>query len=409
MALLFRTHFSLALENVRHNRGRTFLSALGIGIGVASIVLILSLTGAVNDLVGVSVKNNHANLILVRPASGKGLTENIIDELSTNNQYARSDLTLEDVKSLRRIKDVTAVAPLAISTGNIVVEQNVKPAITLVASSKELQKIAGLSLKSGGFLDATETKSVAVVGANIATKIFNNNAITKTFTYKGKRFLIVGVLNPTEAPLNFNGVDFDNAILIDAEFAADFEKSIQIQQIDITTKTTDQVPKISQTVSAILQDSRGGSDATFNVLKGSDNLHPAGSLLAIVSALLTLVASVSLIVGGVGIMNIMLVSVSERTREIGIRKAIGASSGQIMMQFLFESIVISVIGGVIGIILGYGVAFLLSLVTPFTPHISWRILVLTGATSLTVGVMFGIYPAMKAALKDPIASLKFYR
>ena len=125
--------------------------------------------------------------------------------------------------------------------------------------------------------------------------------------------------------------------------------------------------------------------------------------------MLTLVASISLIVGGVGIMNIMLVSVSERTREIGIRKAVGASSGNILLQFLFESIILSFIGGIMGIALSYATAFAISLITPFAPHISWSILGITCLTSLIVGVIFGVYPAAKAATKDPITSLKVYR
>ena len=108
-------------------------------------------------------------------------------------------------------------------------------------------------------------------------------------------------------------------------------------------------------------------------------------------------------------MNIMLVSVSERTREIGIRKAVGASSGNILLQFLFESIILSVIGGLMGFALGYLCAFLISLITPFTPHISWQILIVTGLTSLITGIIFGVYPAAKAASKDPITSLKYYR
>ena len=125
--------------------------------------------------------------------------------------------------------------------------------------------------------------------------------------------------------------------------------------------------------------------------------------------MLTLVASISLVVGGVGIMNIMLVSVSERTREIGIRKSVGASSGNILLQFLFESTILSVMGGILGFALGYIGAFIISLLTPFAPHISWGILGITGGVSLFVGILFGIYPAIKAASKDPITSLKFYR
>ena len=233
-------------------------------------------------------------------------------------------------------------------------------------------------------------------------------AITKTFNYNGQQFMVVGVLDEVKDPINFNGVDLDNSILINIKFASTFESSIQIQQINVRTDTTDAVASTVEKIKEKLSESKRG-DESFELITGETNLHPAGSLLSIVSSMLTLVASISLIVGGVGIMNIMLVSVSERTREIGIRKAVGASGGNILLQFLFEAIILSVLGSLMGFILGYVFAFLISLITPFAPHISWESLGITGAVSIIVGVIFGIYPAIKAASKDPITSLKFYR
>ena len=250
---------------------------------------------------------------------------------------------------------------------------------------------------------------VAVLGYNVAEQLFGTTeAATRTFNYGGQQFMVVGVIDKTNDPINFNGVNFDESILINIDFASTFESSIQIQQINIRTETTDAV---NDTISAINEklSKAKKSDKDYKIVSGTENLHPAGSLLSIISNMLTLVASISLVVGGVGIMNIMLVSVSERTREIGIRKAVGASSGHILLQFLFESIILSVIGGLMGFILGYIFAFLISLVTPFAPHISWQILGITGGVSLIVGVLFGVYPALKAARKDPITSLKFYR
>ena len=410
MALLINTHFHLAIDSLRKNRGRTFLSALGIAIGVASIVLILSLTGGINSLISANTDKNNANLILVRPSNNKDVTENIIDELTANSQYTKSNLTLDDVKTLKDIKDVSAVAPIAITNTAVSVGNRTYQGVDVVATSSDLHQIVSLPLKSGQFLGGDLQDNVAVVGYDLATQLFGTtDAIAKTFSYQGKKFIVVGVLNKIDDPINFNSVDFDRAILINASYANTFETSIQIQQIDVRTANVDSV---NDTVSAIedkLTSSKNG-DNSFQIISGNDsNLQPAGSLLSIISSMLTVVASISLIVGGVGIMNIMLVSVSERTREIGIRKAVGASSGNILLQFLFESIILSVIGGLMGFALGYLCAFLISLITPFTPHISWQILIVTGLTSLITGIIFGVYPAAKAASKDPITSLKYYR
>jgi ABC-type antimicrobial peptide transport system permease subunit len=409
MALLLNTHFHLAVDSLRRNRGRTFLSALGIAIGVASIVLILSLTGGIDRLISTSSNKEYANLILVRPATSKSVTDNIIDELTSNNQYVKSNLTLDDVDTIKKVNTVSAVAPIAISNSAITIGDRIHQGIPVIATNADFQKIQSLHIKNGQFLDYSLRENVAVIGYNIAMNMFGGTeAITKTFNYNGQQFMVIGVLDEVNDPINFNGVDLDNSILINIKFASTFESSIQIQQINVRTDTTDAVSSTVETIKKNLSESKRG-DESFELITGETNLHPAGSLLSIVSSMLTLVASISLIVGGVGIMNIMLVSVSERTREIGIRKAVGASSGNILLQFLFESIILSILGSLMGFALGYIFAFLISLITPFAPHISWEILGITGAVSIVVGVIFGIYPAIKAASKDPITSLKFYR
>lgn len=409
MALLLNTHFHLAIDSLRRNRGRTFLSALGIAIGVASIVLILSLTGGINNLISANSDKANADLILVRPSTGKDATENIISELTSNSQFVKSNLTLEDVKTIDKISEVSAVAPIAASTSAIKIGDRTIQGINIVATNQEFSNVTSLHLKNGQFLDSSLRKNVAVLGYNIALQQFGGTeAITKTFTYNGQHFMVVGVLDEVNDPINYNGINVDESIIIDINYASTFESSIQIQQIDVRTATTDAVPKATELIKQNLTEAKNG-DQSFSVITSAEDMHPAGSLLSIVSSMLTLVASISLIVGGVGIMNIMLVSVSERTREIGIRKSVGASSGNILLQFLFESIILSVMGGILGFALGYIGAFVISLITPFAPHISWQILAITGAVSLIVGVLFGIYPAIKAARKDPITSLKFYR
>lgn len=410
MGLLLRTHLSIALDSLHRNRARTFLSALGIAIGVASIVLIMSLTGGIGSLISASSDKNNANLILVRPSTGKELAENLIDELTANNQYAKSSLTLDDTTSIAKLGNIEAVAPIASNISAVTIGDKSYQSINVVATNADLIKTAKLALKNGQFFEESGThNNAAVIGHDLATKLFGTTDIlARTFQYGDQKFIIIGVLEKTDSPINYNGVDFDNSILIDINFASSFESSIQIQQINVRTTTTDSTESVAEEIKTKLTNSKKG-DTTFQVLTGSSNFQPAGSLLSIISSMLTLVASISLIVGGVGIMNIMLVSVSERTREIGIRKAVGASSGNILLQFLFESIILSFIGGIMGIALGYATAFAISLITPFAPHISWSILGITCLTSLIVGVIFGVYPAAKAATKDPITSLKVYR
>lgn len=410
MGLLLRTHLSIALDSLHRNRARTFLSALGIAIGVASIVLIMSLTGGIGSLISASSDKNNANLILVRPSTGKELAENLIDELTANNQYAKSSLTLDDTTSIAKLGNIEAVSPIASNISAVTIGDKSYQSINVVATNADLIKTAKLALKNGQFFEESGThNNAAVIGHDLATKLFGTTDIlARTFQYGDQKFIIVGVLEKTDSPINYNGVDFDNSILIDINFASSFESSIQIQQINVRTTTTDSTESVAEEIKTKLTNSKKG-DTTFQVLTGSSNFQPAGSLLSIISSMLTLVASISLIVGGVGIMNIMLVSVSERTREIGIRKAVGASSGNILLQFLFESIILSFIGGIMGIALGYATAFAISLITPFAPHISWSILGITCLTSLIVGVIFGVYPAAKAATKDPITSLKVYR
>lgn len=410
MGLLLRTHLSIALDSLHRNRVRTFLSALGIAIGVASIVLIMSLTGGIGSLISASSDKNNANLILVRPSTGKELAENLIDELTANNQYAKSSLTLDDTTSIAKLGNIEAVAPIASNISAVTIGDKSYQSINVVATNADLVKTAKLALKNGQFFEESGThNNAAVIGHDLATKLFGTTDIlARTFQYGDQKFIIIGVLEKTDSPINYNGVDFDNSILIDINFANSFESSIQIQQINVRTTTTDSTESVAEEIKTKLTNSKKG-DTTFQVLTGSSNFQPAGSLLSIISSMLTLVASISLIVGGVGIMNIMLVSVSERTREIGIRKAVGASSGNILLQFLFESIILSFIGGIMGIALGYVIAFAISLITPFAPHISWSILGITCLTSLIVGVIFGVYPAAKAATKDPITSLKVYR
>ena len=409
MALLFRTHYELAKSSLKRNRTRSFLTCLGISIGVASIVLILSLMGSISSLVSSQVSKIGSNLIVVRPSSTLSTVDSIVNELTASSQYLKSNLTLKDLSTIEKIDNVAAASPLAVSVNSLKGETNtVVPSATVVGTNPDFIKIQNLNLQSGTFIREDSETPTAVIGTKLANALFGTaEPIGKAITLLGTRFIIIGVLSEVDDPINFNNVDLDNSLFVCASVLNKIDNSLQIQQINIRVENTGSLTETASTIRESLIAAKAG-DANFVVLKGDEITHPAGSLLSIVSGILSVVAGISLIVGGIGIMNIMLVSVAERTHEIGIRKAIGATSGNIRFQFLIESLILSAIGGLMGLILGYLLSFLLCLITPFNPFISWQILAITFGVSVLTGLIFGLYPAMKAAHKNPIYSLKFW-
>ena len=183
------------------------------------------------------------------------------------------------------------------------------------------------------------------------------------------------------------------------------DTNLQIQQINVKVANEEKTPVTAEKIDQILSESKHG-EKNYLVAYGDQISHPAGSLFDIVSGMLTLVAGISLVVGGIGVMNIMLVSVAERTHEIGVRKAVGASNMNIFLQFLFESLILCILGGIAGLGLGYVFAFLVSIITPFNPYIDLNICLAAIGISVIVGTIFGLYPAIKASRRSPIESLK---
>ena len=410
MALLVRTHYRLARAAIKENRTRSFLTCLGIAIGVASIILILSLMGSISNLVKEQTKEIGADLIVVRPSSTKDNLTNIVEELTSANSFQKSNLSIKDVKTIKEVENVSAVAPIAISTNTVTSEKNTFESVPILGTNSDYVKIEPLALRYGSFLTDTEDSKSVVLGHTLSLALFNtiNSTIGKTVTIMGEKFMVIGVLDEVEKSINFDNVDYDNTLIMDINSLDKITGSTQIQQINVKAENTDSLAPISDNINTALENQKQG-DKNFSVTYGDDITHPASNLFTIISGMLAIVAGISLVVGGIGVMNIMLVSVAERTHEIGIRKAVGASSRNILIQFLFEALILSIMGGILGLALGYILAFLLSVITPFAPFISWQILAVTFLTTLIIGIIFGIYPALKAATKNPIDSLKHYR
>ncbi|MDO5480134.1 MAG: ABC transporter permease [Candidatus Saccharibacteria bacterium] len=409
MSMLFRTHLRLARASVKQNRTRSFLTCLGIAIGIASIILILSLTGSISNLIKGEVKDIGSDLVVVRPSRSKDAVTSFVEELTMASTFEKSSLSLLDVSSISAVEGVTAVAPIAISTNTLMNDENTIPSATILGTTPDFNTIEPLALKYGVFLNEKNTDSAVVIGHDLALHLYNtSNPIGRTLSFYGRRFIVVGVLDEIEEAVNFDNVNFNNVLFMDINTMENLMDSVQIQQINVRVLNTSILEPVADNIYKTLKENRYG-DTNFSVAYGDAITHPASNLLNVISGMLALVAGISLVVGGIGVMNIMLVSVSERTYEIGIRKAVGASAYNVLMQFMFEALILSTLGSILGIFLGYFLAFLVSTVTPFGPYISWEIIAITVVTTVGVGLIFGTYPALKAARKKPIDSLRHYQ
>ena len=409
MKFLFFNHLQNANDSLRSNRTRTALTITGVAIGIASIVAILSLGAGASRIVGDQVTKLGGNIALIRPSMPDGYKLEEVAGGQTQNTFATSSLSEGDVPIVRTVEHVEAVAPLMTFVGTVHSKVGSMQHGIIVGTTPDLIKTNQLKIASGQFLDDTANSQTAVIGAQFAIELFGTEeALGKTFNFRDNQFRVTGVLERQNTPLNYNGVDFDSAAFISCQaMAPSLKDAAQIQQINLSVDSIENLQGAIDAVSEKLSSAHRG-EKDFSVLASGDIAQPTSQLFFAIAGAVAVIASISLIVGGVGIMNIMLVSVAERTREIGIRKAVGGTQSDIVWQFLIESLILSIIGGFVGIILGYALAFITSLFLTFNPALSWEIALIAMAVSALVGVVFGLYPAIRAARKDPIESLRQY-
>jgi putative ABC transport system permease protein len=401
-----------SLANFRSHKMRAFLTVLGIVIGVMTVISILSLIQGMNASVEKQIQSLGSNTIMVQKAVwGMGRLD--IEEISK-----RKDLTLDDADAIALLPAVARVSPVkSRQLASVKYRGRKATDVEVDGSNADLQYVGNYSVESGRFLtkdDYQHRAHVCVIGGYVVDNLFpNEDPVGKELNLGTGRFLIVGVLARKGS---FLGQSQDAMIIIPYPtfeltfpkaqgFSALFGLSIQVQ-----ARSTADIEKAVDQIRELMRRRRGLSfDKPDNFgINTQDTIRAIyKNITGVAYIVMIAVAAISLLVGGIGIMNIMLVSVTERTKEIGLRKALGASSQNILVQFLTEAVILSGIGGLIGVGLGLGIAGIISAVTPLKAAAPIWTIFLGFGFSAVVGIFFGIYPANRAARLNPIEALRY--
>lgn len=400
----------MAIASIGATKWRSFLTMLGVIIGVMSVVTIVSLGEGVKQQLTSQIKQGGADLITIRGGQvatrdnkGKVVSVNLL------NLFAGATLSDADYQLVQKLPDVQLAAPFAVVPGVARTENGGQAPRTAIVATNEKGALAlNQEIIYGGFFTSQDNKSaVAVIGKRAAENLFKENVpIGKSFELRGHTLTVRGVFREFDASPLTPGVDYNNAIFIPYEYAKELAAS-PLQPYQILIRPTKNKPPgpLAEKITADLTAAHGGQ-TDFTVLQATDNIQVAGGILNLLTSMVSAVAAISLLVGGIGIMNIMLVAVSERTHEIGIRKSIGATNRQILNQFLTEAAVLSSVGGMLGVLLSLLANYLLRVFTDLQPVITLPVMGAAVVVALLVGTFFGMTPALKAARKDPIEALR---
>jgi putative ABC transport system permease protein len=399
----FLETFRVAFEAILSNKVRSGLTMLGVIIGVLAVILLVSIGEGARLYITKELTGLGTNLLIITP--GKTTTSGGFHPPSAGTVRK---LTYDDSLALRRRAWLlTDAVPIVLGTGKVKY-QNRGRDTTVIGTTAEFERVRNLFVDTGSFVTQADVDSkakVVVVGRKVKDELFGEeNALGRVVMLSDARYRVVGVMRKKGMSL---GWDVDDVVFIPVTSGQElFDTDAIFEIIASTPRAEDTDRAIAQIKDILIR--RHAHKEDFTIQTQGALLSTMNTILGVLTAVLGGIAGISLLVGGIGIMNIMLVSVRERTREIGIRKALGARKQDILWQFMIEAVTLSAAGGVIGIVLGVGLALLIPVFVDVLPtSISvWSILTaffFSGA----VGVFFGVYPARRAALQDPIQALRY--
>lgn len=411
----FRQAIKNTIQSLLANKVRSFLTILGIVIGVSAVVIIMAVGAGAQSLILNQIESLGGNIIGVLPGnSGDGAPASAMGIVVTTLTYEDS-LALENKNKVPNVLDVTAYVKgfSTVSWANNSYDTNIS------GTTANYTKVEGGEIEKGRFFTKDEEKStrkIVVLGYTVAKELFaQSDPIGKKVKIKKKTFEVIGVMKERGTVAFQN---FDDQVFIPIHtMQRQVEGIDNITMIRMTVDKKENIDIALEDVKATLREQHGikdtsGAEDDFTVRSADQALDIITTITNSLKFFLAAMAAISLVVGGIGIMNIMLISVNERTREIGLRKAVGANNTNILIQFLLESVVLTVLGGIVGVIIGTLVSYLVYLIANALSYdwafsVSFLSIVLAIGVSMLIGIIFGIFPSRKASLLEPIEALRY--
>ncbi len=411
----FRYTFKTALTSLKANGSRSSLTILGIVIGITAIMVIVSIGNGAESLILGEVSGMGAQTIVVRPGKEPKGPSDMAGTLYSDSLKARDVAALKKKSNVPYLVDV---APALIVPGSVSYGSETYIPTIFGWTAKMMSEMLNIYPAEGvnfGENAIRDRASVAIIGSKVKKELFGaSDAIGKRIKIRNKKFRVVGVYPPRGQVAFFN---VDEVVIIPYTTAQIYLLGINyFNEIVTRAATPSAVARTVKDIEATIRETHGitdPSDDDFFVVTQKGVVNQIKNIMGVLTAFLSAVVAISLVVGGIGVMNIMLVSVTERTREIGLRKAVGATDGDILRQFLVESVILTALGGFIGIALGTLFSLLASFVLTHYLNLNWSFvfpvsaMVMGLAVSAFVGLIFGIYPARQAAKKNPIEALRY--